>query len=92
MVLVTDVCPVKINIHEQLYKWRQVVSQEGQLSTSKKMSMKTAAKILASAKWYNRTGKWVRKAINGLPRWINYNGLKRMGKRTRIARGSERKF
>jgi L-lactate dehydrogenase complex protein LldF len=30
------VCPVKINIHEQLYAWRQVVVQEGHATIGKK--------------------------------------------------------
>ncbi|HSI76880.1 MAG TPA: lactate utilization protein B, partial [Lunatimonas sp.] len=32
----TDVCPVKINIHEQLYKWRQVITKEGDAQPAKK--------------------------------------------------------
>lgn len=31
----SDVCPVKINIHEQLYKWRQVITKEGLLNRLK---------------------------------------------------------
>ena len=27
----TNVCPVRINIHEQIYKWRQVISERGNL-------------------------------------------------------------
>ena len=32
----TNVCPVKINIHEQIYKWRQIISERNQLPMIKK--------------------------------------------------------
>ncbi|MEL6654097.1 MAG: lactate utilization protein B, partial [Bacteroidota bacterium] len=39
----SDVCPVKIDIHTQLYKWRQVIAEEGYLPRSKRWSMQFAA-------------------------------------------------
>ncbi len=24
----TNVCPVKVNIHEQIYKWREVIAEK----------------------------------------------------------------
>ena len=35
----TSVCPVKINIHEQIYKWRQVIAERHQLPMVKKEAM-----------------------------------------------------
>ena len=32
----TSVCPVKINIHEQIYKWRQVIAERHELPIVKK--------------------------------------------------------
>ena len=48
----TDVCPVKIDIHTQLYKWRQVMGQHNVLPASKTILMKLMARILSSAKTY----------------------------------------
>ena len=46
----TNVCPVKINIHEQLWKWRQVIVAEGYVATSKKIGMKGMAFLLSKPK------------------------------------------
>ena len=45
----TDMCPVKIDIHTQLYKWRQVLAAEGHIPASKKYSMKLLSRVLAPA-------------------------------------------
>jgi L-lactate dehydrogenase complex protein LldF len=44
----SNVCPVKIDIHEQLWKWRQVLTAEGNVSGTKKNGMKAMARILSS--------------------------------------------
>ena len=44
----TSVCPVKINIHEQIYKWRQIIAERHQLPMVKKEAMRVAGKVLAS--------------------------------------------
>ena len=56
----SNVCPVKINIHEQLYTWRQVLTSQGITSASKAQGMKAMAGILSSTKRYNRSGKILR--------------------------------
>ncbi|HHH49934.1 MAG TPA: lactate utilization protein, partial [Saprospiraceae bacterium] len=76
----SDVCPVKINIHEQLYKWRQVIADAGHLEKTKKRAMKITGNILASNKKYNRFGKLTRKALKFLPRFAIYNKLNAWGK------------
>ena len=48
----TNVCPVKINIHEQIYKWRQIIAERNQLPMSKREGMRVAGKILGSPKLY----------------------------------------
>ena len=44
----SNVCPVKINIHEQLYKWRQVIVKEGYAANTKALGMKAMAWTLSS--------------------------------------------
>lgn len=53
----TNVCPVKIDIHNQLYKWRQVLAAEGYVPETKKQSMKLMANVLANPTLYRVAGK-----------------------------------
>lgn len=63
----SNVCPVKINIHEQLWKWRQVVSEEGYVAGSKKIGMKGMAFVLARPGLYRFSGKAARWVMRYLP-------------------------
>ncbi len=66
----TDVCPVKINIHEQLYSWRQEVTGEAK-GKLKNISMNVSTAILNRPKLYNRLGKVLRSFLNILPKMIS---------------------
>ncbi len=70
----TNVCPVKINIHEQLYKWRQVIVAEGYADTSKKMGMKTLSFLFSKPSVYRFAGKIGRKTMKAFP-FITNNKL-----------------
>ena len=50
----TSVCPVKIDIHEQIYKWRQVIAERHQLPLVKKEAMRVAGKVLAEPEALSR--------------------------------------
>ncbi|MEZ0483668.1 lactate utilization protein B [Fibrella aquatica] len=75
----SNVCPVKIDIHEQLYKWRQVLMQEGHGPAAKTLAMKTMANVLESPRLYRMAGKVGRGVLrfapivaeNGLNPWYN---------------------
>jgi len=64
----SDVCPVKINIHEQLYKWRQIILKETSGSFVKKTSMKIMGNVLGSPKKFEQAGKAARWALRILPK------------------------
>jgi L-lactate dehydrogenase complex protein LldF len=53
----TNVCPVKIDIHDQLYKWRQVLVKEGYTPTTKTIALKGMAAVLANPKVFAFAGK-----------------------------------
>ena len=58
----SNVCPVKINIHEQLWKWRQVITEEGYVTTGKKIGMKGMAFLFSKPALYRFSGmmaRWV---------------------------------
>lgn len=63
----TNVCPVKINIHEQLWKWRQVINEEGITEPAKKWSMKVMAWVLSKPLLYRRAGATARWVLRNMP-------------------------
>ncbi len=63
----SDVCPVKIDIHQQLYKWRQIITREGKTDLSKKLSMKLMGLMMANPWWYKTMGKLGRSMLQVLP-------------------------
>lgn len=67
----SNVCPVKIDIHQQLYKWRQVLVQEGYTATSKKVGMKMMSTVLSSPGTYKTAGKMGRWVLRAFPGMVN---------------------
>jgi L-lactate dehydrogenase complex protein LldF len=67
----SNVCPVKIDIHQQLYKWRQVLMQEGLGPTAKTMAMKGMALTLSKPGIYKTAGKAGRFVIKHFPFLVN---------------------
>jgi L-lactate dehydrogenase complex protein LldF len=67
----TNVCPVKIDIHDQLYKWRQVLVKAGYVPTGKKIAMQLMATTLSSPTLYHGAGKMGRLAIKYIPFAVN---------------------
>lgn len=67
----TNVCPVKINIHEQLYKWRQVIVKEGYADPKKAMAMKAMDFTLSHPSLYRTAGKAGRWVMKNTPFMVN---------------------
>ena len=67
----TNVCPVKINIHEQLWKWRQVIVAEGYADSTKTIGMKTMAYLFSKPSVYRFAGKMGRKMMKIVPALTN---------------------
>jgi L-lactate dehydrogenase complex protein LldF len=63
----SNVCPVKINIHEQLYKWRQVIVKEGYAANTKALGMKAMAWTLSSPGTFTTAGKAGRWFLHNIP-------------------------
>ncbi|MBW4889118.1 lactate utilization protein [Mucilaginibacter sp. HMF5004] len=60
----SNVCPVKIDIHDQLYKWRQVIVKNGYATATKKAGMKVMTFTLSNPAIYHtggKIGRWVMK-------------------------------
>ncbi|AEV33012.1 (4Fe-4S) cluster-containing protein [Owenweeksia hongkongensis DSM 17368] len=76
----SDVCPVKINIHEQLYEWRQEIAKNHEVSASKEAVSKAADKVFANPTIYKGVIKMARIGLKYLPRPLVYNSLNDWGK------------
>ena len=73
------VCPVKIDIHEQLYKWRQLVAKERHLPARKRWAMRLAGRVLGSRGLYERAGRLARRLLRFLPKGLVYNRFNAWG-------------
>lgn len=67
----SNVCPVKIDIHEQLYKWRQVIVKKGYAPAAKKAGMQAMTWTLSSPALYQIAGKAGRWIIKNFPALIS---------------------
>ncbi|MEO8173316.1 MAG: lactate utilization protein B [Sediminibacterium sp.] len=67
----SNVCPVKINIHEQLYKWRQVIVKEGYATSIKSLGVKAMAWTLTSPAKLTTAGKAGRWFMHNIPFVVN---------------------
>ncbi len=67
----SNVCPVKIDIHDQLYKWRQVLVKEGHATISKKLGMSAMTFTLSNPKVYQLGGKIGRFVMQLAPFAVN---------------------
>ena len=76
----TDVCPVKIDIHNQLYKWRQVIEEKKRAHLLKKTITMITAFVLTHPIIYNYCGKMLRWLLRISPGFIIYNKLNIWGK------------
>ena len=68
----TNVCPVKINLHEQLWHWRQELMRDGRGGKGKRWSMKLMAAVLARPRIYRFSGRMARKVLRWMP-WVAKN-------------------
>jgi len=88
----SDVCPVKIDIHTQLYKWRQIVAKEGHLPASKRQGMKFMGFMFSHPKFYQLAGKIGRAFLRIMPRFVVYNSLNPWGKQRELPEAPKQSF
>ncbi|GAB2618717.1 lactate utilization protein B [Belliella aquatica] len=76
----SDVCPVKINIHEQLYEWRQEITKAQSSINAKSIAMKIANGIFSTPYAYKLSGQIMRGSLKILPESVTYSNLNTWGK------------
>lgn len=67
----SNVCPVKIDIHDQLYKWRQVIVKNGYVNTGKSAGMRSMAMMLSSSMRFKWAGAFGRMFMRIFPLIVN---------------------
>jgi L-lactate dehydrogenase complex protein LldF len=88
----TSVCPVKIDIHDQIYRWRKVIAERGQLPMVKKEAMRMAGKVLSSPKLYRMAVKAAQSGLDYLPRSMIYNPLNAWGRQREVPKAPKASF
>jgi len=87
----SNVCPVKIDIHEQLWKWRQVIVANGYVNKGKKAGMQGMAWVLSNPQVYRFSGKIGRWVMRTFPFIVN-NRLNVWFKQREMPRAPEKSF
>lgn len=80
----TDVCPVKINIHEQLLMLRHELVKKNLLPLPKRWAMSIGSAVFQRPWLYKLLGGMSRTALRLLPRFLVYNRLNPWGKQREL--------
>ena len=88
----TSVCPVKINIHEQIYAWRRVIAERNHLPLVKREILRMAGKVMASPRLFRAAVSAAGLAIGGLPRFAIYNFLNPWGRQRELPKPPRQTF
>ena len=67
------VCPVKIDISEQILKWRRVMASKGYLPLAKRLSFAIAGHVFGHPGEYHALQKTAAPALNHAPHFLLYN-------------------
>lgn len=87
----SNVCPVKIDIHDQLYKWRQVLVKEGYTPKAKTIAMQGMSAVLSHPKVFDLAGKAGRFVMKNASFMVN-NGLNAWYKQREMPSPPEESF
>ena len=66
----TAVCPVKIDLDGQLFRWRQHVTEAGYVSGTKTLAIATSVKVLDRPRLFRAAGGAARLALRVMPKRI----------------------
>lgn len=87
----TNVCPVKISIHQRIADWRRVMAETHELPVLKNAMMK-AAGMLSSPRLYRAAMPPADSARRHLPRFVVYNRLNACGRGREMPRAPKQTF
>ncbi len=89
----TDVCPVKIDLHLQIYTWRNKLFLKDLLPTSKRLMMSAAQIVLSNLWLYKLAGSLGRLALRLTPKFlVNHPLLNPWGKQRDLPTPPQQSF
>lgn len=88
----SDVCPVKIDIHEQLYQWRQIIIRDTGGDPVKSGAMGATGKLMKRPRLFRLGGKVLRWLLRRLPRSLIYSRFNPWGKQRELPDAPEESF
>lgn len=88
----TDVCPVKIPLHHQLFAMREVLDGQRLIGMSKKLSMKLASVVMSRPWLFGLLGGIARIALRWTPRFLIYNPLNAWGRQRELPDAPPKSF
>jgi len=88
----TEVCPVKIDISDQIYKWRRVVAAKGMLRLTKRVGMSALGATLGHPTAFHAAESVSETALAHLPRFALYNALNPWGRHRELPAVPRRTF
>jgi L-lactate dehydrogenase complex protein LldF len=86
-----NVCPAKIDLADQIYRWRQELDRDGVANPTKKLMSAGMKYLFARPTRYNTALK-LAPIVNNLPRFLIYNGLNDWGKGRELPAFAKRSF
>src|ERR1700678_278812 len=69
----SDVCPVKIDISDQILKWRRVMAAKGYISLAKRLSFAVAGHVFAHPEEFHRVEQTAGPVLDYTPHFLLYN-------------------
>ncbi len=88
----SDVCPVKIDIHRQLFKWRQIIMKESGGPFIKRMAMKFTGWIFPRPKLFAFTTRLGNLFLKIFPRFVIYNRFNIWGRQRELPKAATNSF
>ena len=71
---------MQIDIHEQIYAWREVMDNSGGFSATKKVAMKLAGALLSHPRAFRAAAEAGGAALRVMPHFAVYNRLNAWGR------------
>jgi L-lactate dehydrogenase complex protein LldF len=88
----TDVCPVKIDLHNQLIAWRQRLAKLGILDKSKQRAMRAMSQTFQRPWLYATAGRLARFALRWTPRRWLYSRFNPWGRQRELPPAPSKSF
>lgn len=87
----SNVCPVKVDLGEQIYKWRQDLDKLGQADSAKKLTSKGMQVLMDSPMLFNTALKFA-PLVNAMPRSLLYISVNEWGKHREMPHFAKHSF